>query len=156
MNYKIRISFLAICTLMVALSFAQKTNTKTNAPFKPPVVKSLLGIRSGMDTVYAAEAVQLIGLPLVVKDSKGNMYPIENYRLLYKRKGYIEDPETGKPEVNYTAVASRFDNTPLPKVWSENIQHSLQPGETLFFFEILVKDKAGRQFYAPELRIMIK
>ncbi len=156
MKYNFKILLVTIFMIMTSVVFAQKPNSKSNIHFKPPVVKTLLGIRSGADTIHVEEASQLVSLPLTVKDAKGNTYQIENYRFLYRKKGYIEDPETGRPEVNYTTVASRFDNSPLPKVWSENIQQSLKSGEEFFFFEILVKDKAGRQFYAPDVRIIIQ
>ena len=64
--------------------------------------------------------------------------------------------ETGKREVSYTLVAERFDSTPLPKVWIDNIKGRLQPDEQLYFFDIVVKDKQGRKFFAPELKITIK
>lgn len=135
---------------------AQETIVKNKIPFKPPVVKSEIGIRSGKDTVHKEEAVQLVKLPLTVKDARGTSFKIENYRLLYRKIGYVENPETGKPEMHYTTVASRFTETPLPKVWSDNIQYTLSPGEELFFFEILVADKNGNRFYAPDLKIFIK
>lgn len=155
MKYIFQISIGTVLIFLASYSYAQKTNSKTSSTFKPPEVKTLIGIRSGVDTVHVEEATQLIGLPLKVKDKSGNTYKIDNYRFLYRQKGYIENTETGRPEVNYTTVASRFDSSPLPKVWSTNIQQSIQSGETLFFFEILVSDKEGRQFYAPDVRLII-
>ena len=75
---------------------------------------------------------------------------------VYKEKGYIVDDETGKNEVTFTNVADRFDKTPLPKVWIDNIKGRLQKDEQLYFFDIVVKDKEGREFFAPELKITIK
>lgn len=156
MKYLFKITLSTIFIFATTLSFSQKTNSKTSPIFKPPVVKTLIGIRSGFDTVHVEEATQLIGLPLMVKDKNGNTYKIDNYRFLYREKGFIENTETGRPEVNYTMVASRFDNSPLPKVWIENIQQKIKPGEELYFFEILVSDKEGRMFYAPDVRLIIK
>lgn len=157
MKYPFNI-FLSIALLFFAsISAAQKpANSKTGSSFKPPEVKTLIGIRSGVDTVLVDEATQLIRLPLMVKDKNGTSYKIDNYRFLYREKGYIENPDNGRPEVNYTTLASRFDSSPLPKVWSDNIQQSLKSGEEFLFFEILARDKQGRQFYAPDLRIIVK
>ncbi|HET7117622.1 MAG TPA: hypothetical protein VFI29_14100, partial [Hanamia sp.] len=63
---------------------------------------------------------------------------------------------TGKRETTFTLAADRFYSTPLPKVWIDNIQGRLQPDEQLYFFDIVVKDKKGRRFFAPELKITIK
>lgn len=131
-------------------TFAQKKTL-----FKPPVVFTSIGIRTNGDSVKVEEGVQLAGLPLKVRDKAGNAYEIANYRFLYRQKGYVENPENGKIEVVYTNAASRFDHTPLPKVWKENIARQLQKGEEFSFFEILVKDKQGRLFYAPDLHLYI-
>lgn len=148
-----------VCFLFVvpAISFGQQKEVITKIPkFKPPVVKTFLGINQNGAQVTADEGNQLVGLPLKIVDDKNNLYPISTYRFLYKRKGYIIDDETGKKDVSFNIVADRFDKTPLPKVWIDNIKGRLQTDEQLYFFDIVVKDKEGREFYAPELKITIK
>lgn len=135
---------------------AQVTIVKNKTPFKPPVVQSFLGVHAGSDTVQLEEAAQIIKLPLVVKDGKGNTFKIENYRFLYRRKGFIENAETGRPEVHYTTVAARFDTVSLPKIWLQNIGLTLQSGDELFYFEILAADKEGKLFYAPDVKIIVR
>jgi hypothetical protein len=56
----------------------------------------------------------------------------------------------------FTIVADRFFATPLPKVWIENTKDQFKKDEQLYFFDIVVKDKEGRKFFAPELKITIK
>ena len=148
-----------VCFLFVApsISFAQQKVVITKIPkFKPPAVKTFLGINQNGAQVTPDEGNQLVGLPLKIVDDKNNVYPISTYRFLYKEKGYIVDDETGKNEVTFNNVADRFDKTPLPKVWVDNIRGRLQADEQLYFFDIVVKDKEGREFYAPELKITIK
>ena len=124
--------------------------------FKPPVVKTYLGVNQDGAQVTVDEGNQLVGLPLKVVDDKNNIYPIESYQFLYRQKSYILDDETGKKETTFTLAADRFDTTPLPKMWVDNIAGRLQPDEQLYFFDIVVKDKEGRRFFAPELKITIK
>lgn len=139
------------------ISFAQQKEVITKVPkFKPPVVKTFLGINQNGAQVTADEGNQLIGLPLKIVDDKNNTYPISSYRFLYKQKGVIINDETGKKQVSFTIAADRFDKTPLPKVWIDNIRGRLQSDEQLYFFDIVVKDKEGREFFAPELKITIK
>ena len=95
-------------------------------------------------------------MPLKVIDAKNNQYTIDSYQFLYRQKSFIRDDETGKKEEVFTISADRFNTTPLPKVWVDNIRRSLQQDEQLHFFDIVVKDKEGRQFFAPELKITIK
>lgn len=139
------------------ISFAQQKEVITKVPkFKPPVVKTFLGINQNGAQVTADEGNQLIGLPLKIVDDQNNTYPISSYRFLYKQKGVIINDETGKKQVSFTIAADRFDKTPLPKVWIDNIRGRLQSDEQLYFFDIVVKDKEGREFFAPELKITIK
>ena len=47
-------------------------------------------------TVTVDEAAQLIALPLKITDEKNNVYPIDSYQFLYRKKGGIQDEQTGK------------------------------------------------------------
>lgn len=140
-----------------ATSFAQDSTIITKVPkFKPPVVKTYLGVNQNGAQVTVDEGNQLVGLPLKIVDDKNNTYSIDSYQFLYKQKSSILDDETGKRETTFTLAADRFDTTPLPKMWVDNIAGRLQPDEQLYFFDIVVKDKQGRSFFAPELKITIK
>lgn len=136
------------------LLFSQQKGS--SAKFDPPVVKTYLGIGTDTVNVEKDKAVQLIGLPLTVKDSKGTPYKLRYYQFVYKRKDSFENLKTGKPEVVYNTVGQSFYETPLPKVWVDNIIRQLKPGEELFFFDVLAEDKTNRTFYAPNLKIIVK
>ena len=53
-------------------------------------------------------------------------------------------------------AADRFTVTPLPEIWQSNINEFLHTGEELFFFDVIVFDKQGKLFFAPELKIIIQ
>ena len=138
-------------------AFSQgKTVINKESKFKPPVVKTFLGINQNGANVTAAEGEQLVSLPLKVVDAKNNQYTIYSYQFLYKEKSYILDDETGKRETVFTIASDRFNTSPLPKVWIDNIKNKLQADEELYFFDIVVKDKEGRIFFAPQLKIIIQ
>lgn len=125
--------------------------------FKPPVVKSYLAKFFGSTAVCsAAEGKQIITLPLRITDSKDFNYKISSYQFAYKRTGVTEDEETGKVSPASDMVAQRFNETPLPEIWKSNIIETLHKGEELFFFDIIVYDKQGRLFFAPDLKITIQ
>ena len=139
------------------ISFAQQKEAITKVQkFKPPVVKTYLGINQNGAQVTADEGSQLVGLPLKIVDAKNNQYPVESYQFLHRQKSFIKNDETGKIETVFTIVSDRFNATPLPKTWSDNIKGRLQKDEQLYFFDIVVKDKEGRKFFAPEIKITIK
>lgn len=158
--YYKQFSLFLLCAFSGFFCFAQQSQKKPEitkiVKFKPPVVKSFLGINTNGATVTVDEANQLITLPLKITDAKNNIYSMDSYNFLYKRKGVIEDEETGRRQVAFTTVADVFKTTPLPKIWIDNIQNGFQKDEELYFFDIVVKDKAGRKFFAPDLKITIQ
>ncbi len=154
MKYFLCIFLFAVTAKM---SFGQQKEVITKVQkFKPPIVKTFLGVNQNGAQVTVDEGNQLVALPLKITDAQNHQYPISSYRFLYRKKSVILNDETGKKEETFSITAGRFDSTPLPKVWINNIQGLLQPGEQLYFFDIVVKDKEGRDFFAPELKITIK
>lgn len=151
---------LVICCATGLFSFSQQDTGKASitkiTKFKPPVVKTYLGVNTNDAKVTADEANQLITLPLKIADPQNNNYSIDSYHFLYKRKGAIEDEQTGRKQITFTTVSGLFETTPLPKIWIDNLQNGFQKDEEIYFFDIVVKDKAGRKFFAPDLKITIQ
>ena len=135
---------------------AQTPGVTRVARFKPPAVQTFLGINSNGASVTKEEAAQLITLPLKITDAKKNTYAVDSYQFIYKRKSVVQDEETGKKQSTFTTVSDRFRTTPLPKVWIDNLKGGFQKNEELYFFDIVVKDNAGKIFSAPELKITIQ
>ncbi|MBS1738767.1 MAG: hypothetical protein JSS98_19475 [Bacteroidetes bacterium] len=152
----IRIILVIFSSFAYLNTFAQK-ETITKVPhFKPPVVKVILGDLGADSMVSVQAAAANIPMALKVTDAKGTVYPIESYQFVYTKKGVIKDDQTGKLLPTSTIQGSRFSTSPLPKVWSFNIANSIHPGEELYFFDIVVKDKQGRKFSAPSLKFILK
>ena len=154
--------------LLLTFSFALsapaqtvKKPVKTNplvavTKFRPPVVKTFLGKKEKEATVTVEEANQLVTLPLKITDDKNNVYTISSYQFMYKKKSVIEDEETGRKQIAFSNTASLFKNTPLPKVWQDNISGGVQKDEEFYFFDIVVNDKLNRKFFAPNIKIIVK
>ena len=142
------------------VTVAQQPKKPARAPivkFKPPSVKSFLGKFTGVaGTCSASEGTQVATLPLKITDDKNNSYPVYSYQFAYKRIGITEDEETGKTSPQSDIAADRFTTTPLPPIWQKNITDGLHSGEELYFFDIIVFDKQGRRFFAPEIQITIR
>lgn len=136
---------------------AVKPATITNVTkFRPPAVRTFLGRNSQTADVTVEEANQLVNLPLKITDDKNNAYTVSSYQFMYKRKSVVRNEETGKKEVVFTTVADLFKITPLPQVWRNNIGGGMQKDEELYFFDIIVKDKLDRKFFAPDVRIRVQ
>lgn len=153
-----------LATILMALLSKEHVLAQTTAKpavkpivkFKPPVVKTSLGDVSGKNAVAELTvAKNLISLPLKITDNKAEAYTVASYQFSYTRLGITEDEETGKTSPQTDIVSRQFETTPLPELWQTNITESLHSGETLYFFDIIVLDKAGRRFFAPDLKIAI-
>ncbi len=124
---------------------------------KLPVVKTFLGKFTGIANDCPAEqAKQLITQSLRISDDKNVEYKLSSYQFSYKRIGVTENEETGKVSPQTDIAADRFTITPLPEIWQSNIKESLHKGEELFFFDVIVFDKQGKLFFAPEIKIIIQ
>ncbi|MEO6455788.1 MAG: hypothetical protein ABIN97_17030 [Ginsengibacter sp.] len=151
----------AVITVNVVIAQTSSSTIKPGTitkviKFKPPLVTTFLGRNSQTADVTTDEANQLINLPLKITDDKNIVYKISSYQFMYKKKSTIENEQTGKREIAFTTVADLFKSTPLPQVWRNNIGGSIQKGEELYFFDIIVMDKTERKFYAPDLKIRIQ
>lgn len=125
--------------------------------FKPPVVKTFLAKFTGSNaTCSAEEGKQVITLPLRIVDAGNTAYAISSYQLAYKRLAVKEDESTGATSPTTDLVAQRFTETPIAGIWKTSIIEQLQRGEELFFFDIIVMDKQGRRFFAPDLKLTIQ
>ena len=146
--------------LFVSFSFAQSVkhaSAQHVVHYKPPVLKSHLGKYSNNSTVSLEEAKTVLALPLTISDVQNNNYSIITYQFLFRRKGMIEDEQTGKRDSSTTAVSDHFQNTPLPALWITNINEGgFVSGEEFIFFDIVVKDPQGKKFFAPDLKIRIQ
>ena len=159
-----KIIYLLIVSCIISYSSTAQLSTNRIKPgtitkvakFKPPVVKTFLGRNSETDTVLIEEANQLINLPLRIIDDKNNAYTVTSYQFMYKKKSVIENEQTGRKEIVFTTVSDLFKTNPLPEIWRTNVGSSLQKDEELYYFDIIVKDKLNRKFFAPELKIKIK
>ena len=143
------------------IAFAQTTpakpSAKSSAKFNPSLVKSFLGNFTGKGAVAtAAEAKQVIVLPLRIVDNKNVTYKILSYQFAYTKWGAVEDEATGKISQKSTLSADRFTASPLPEIWQSNIIEFLHSGEELYFYDIIAFDKSGNLFFAPEIKITIQ
>ena len=152
------ILFLIAVFFSVQLSFAQKPTPKGEkkyaTPVKPPVLKTQIGILSDSVPAPVDQVKALLGAPLKVTDVNNQPLTVTYYQFLYKRKAVREDEKTGKVIPTTSTVSDYFTSTPLPEKWIKIIREELVAGEELYFFDIIVKDKQGKPFYAPNLKII--
>jgi hypothetical protein len=137
---------------------ASKPPIAAPKPKQPqPMVKSTWGKYGGSNNMLAAEeAKQLLSQPIVITDEKSVTYQLHSYQFGYRRRGVTENEQTGEVTPQSDMVIQLFKTTPLPELWQNNISETLHKDEELYFFDVIVYDKNGKLFFAPELKIIIK
>ena len=151
---------LAIGLFTMAFSASAQTTKPNQKPvtqkFKPPKLYTYWGIRIDSAEITVDEVLQLVRIPLRITDDKKGVYTISSYQFLYKKRGVTENEQTGETSPTTTISSDLFRSTPLPKIWADNISAMLKKGEELTFFDVIVKDAAGRLMFAPNLHIKVK
>jgi hypothetical protein len=162
-----KVVFLALALLsgfVTAAQAPQKNNggkpSVSNTPKQKsavPVAKTIWGKYTGSNNVVAAaEAKALLALPLKITDEKNVSYQLHSYQFGYRRRGVTENEETGAVTPQTDMVIQLFKTTPLPELWQNNIGETLHKDEELYFFDVIVYDKNGKLFFAPELKIVVQ
>ena len=138
--------------------FSFHLSAQSIKPGKPKAIKlkTFLGKNQNGATVTLDEAQQLINFPLRIVDMNNERCNLISYNFIYRRKAFLENEETGKKEIKFSTVGDRFNSTPLPQIWKDNLAESLKKDEELYFYDIIIKDKLGRRTFAPELKIRIQ
>lgn len=147
--------FLSILLLAAGLQLNAQTKPSP-VKYKAPKLYTQLGNYKDSVNITVAEAANIIGQSLKITDDKKVAFTVSSYQFLYRRKGVIQDEETGKTTPSSGILSSLFKTSPLPQLWIDQIRDQLKPGEELFFFAVIAKDAQGRVMYAPDLKIMVK
>ena len=148
---KIFIALTACILFMATGAFAQTGQPK----FKAPRVFATLQNYKDSVVISAEEAKSLLDKTLAFKDDKGVVYKIARYLFVYKKLVSVER-EDGSIGTNSTLVAQVFQSSPLPELWVNNIRLDLKSGEELLFTDIILTAPGGQNFYAKQLKIVIK
>ncbi len=144
-------TFIFFFSVLLTISFQSSGQQK----IKPPKLSAYIGTVKDSATRNLSDASALLGQPLKIVDDKQNIYTVSSYQFLYRKNIAIENEE-GKVSHSTSLQSQRFRESPLPAIWVKSIREELQPGELLYFFDIIVKDKSGRVMYAPDIKITVK
>lgn len=150
-----KISFTVMLVLVLNASFAQSksvTATQTAAQ----VFSATWGpVASGSS--LAIQVASIAAAPILVKDAKGNAYPVNSFRMNYKFKSTYRDDESGQlKSMNDLRVADFSNTAQLSQVWYESIKDNVKPGDTVLINKILFRNASGKLQLAPDIRIAVK
>lgn len=144
-----RLLLLPLLFLFIVVSAQTRPATrpaaKPTAPAKGPVpkVQASIGGKSGGD-IELSTARLLVDFPLLLKDDKGNVYPVKQFTFVYKRITSFEEEYTGQKKTGWEYLVKELrNNEQLDEFWRTEVKESLQKGEELHFQKILADSKKG-------------
>ncbi len=140
--------FLSILCISLGTHAQQKST-----PALPKVWTAIGGFKGGNITPELLS--RAVDSALVVRDDKGNTYPIVRYRVFYKFKSTYSDPETGQTRTVDDMRVNDFTEPVMSRNWRESIKDNAAKGDEMIIDEIIVQLKDGKKMMAPALHFKV-
>ena len=155
-KYFVYLFLFIISTSLANAQIKKETPVKKNVGIKKPALITLLGnIKDSLITTVD-QLKKIIENPLVILDENKNRYEIISYGIVYKKLGYNIDPKSGKEYKVFTYSLTRYTDNPIPEKWRKLIGEVIVGEEELIFTDIYVKDKQGKFYIAPPLKLILR
>ena len=147
-----RFIFLVAATLFALAVHAQE---KPKPTLKPPPLQSFWGKTKGGDLPLDL-LLPTIDSAIWVIDDKKVKYHISRFILVYKSKDKFEDEKTGEVKTRFNTSGTNVSNSPfLPANWQKNLYEIVKKEDEILITDIIVKDKFGYYYTAPDIKIKV-
>lgn len=136
-------------------TFAQKP--KPPVTLKPPVLESFWGTTKGgeLPLEFVLNIVDS-GFVWVIDDKKVK-YPLSRFMLVYRSKDRFEDEQSGEIKSRFNNNSTVIKNTGIvEEKWRRLMYENIKSGDELLITDIIVRDRRGEFFKAPDVKITIK
>lgn len=133
-------------------TFAQQKPAPT---LKPPPLQSFWGTTKGGDLPIEM-VLGIIDSAVWVMDDKKVRYTISRFIMVYRSKDKFEDEKTGEIKSRFNINSSTVKNAAylLPN-WQKSLYENIKKEDELIITDIIVRDKKGNFFVAPDVKIRI-
>jgi hypothetical protein len=148
-----------ICSvfLLFIVVFTQaKSQQKPTPKLTPPKLQSFWGITKGGELPLEM-VLTLIDSAVWVNDDKKVRYSVSRFILLFRSKDRFEDEESGEVKSRFNSSSVQIKNTSLlPENWRKNLYENLKKDDELLIADIIVRDKKGEYYKAPDIKIIVR
>ncbi len=131
-------------------AYAQQKSTQTAVP---KVWVALGGFKGGNITPELLS--RAVDSAVVVRDEKGNTYPIVRYRVFYKFKSNYSDSESGQTKTVSDMRVNDFSEPVMGKDWRESIKDNVAKGDEMIIDEIIIRLKDGKKMMASAISFKV-
>lgn len=145
-----------ILMLVLLTCVFSQTHAQEKPSLQPPALQSFWGYyKAGIHPVEMVRT--MIDTAIWVMDEQKQRYTIRSFRVNYFSNDQYEDETTGKLKTRRNLLSKEFRETNmLSDLWKQSIYESLKPKDEILIDLISVKDKQGRIFYAPDIKISVQ
>lgn len=149
----LQLYLIALACCFGILNAVAQNNTTTQ---KPPQLQSFWGYyKSGTHPLEVV--LRITDTAIWVIDELKQRYTIRSFRINYFSYDSYEDEATGKIKYRHNLLSSEFRETDqLNELWKQKLYEELKPKDEIHIDLLSVRDKQGRIFYAPDIKIVIQ
>jgi hypothetical protein len=151
------IKSLLFLTIFVIGSFLHSSaQQKPASTLKPPPLQSFWGTTKGGDLPLEF-VLGVLDSAVWVMDDKKIRYSISRFIIVYRSKDKYEDEKTGEIKTRFNPNSTSVKNSALlPEIWRKNLYEMIKKEDELIIADIIVRDKKGNYFAAPDVKIIIQ
>lgn len=147
-----RLLLLLITFTTIAVN-AQQKNTTPAPTAIPKVWVALGGFKGG--NITPTLLTNVMDSALVVRDDKGNTYPIVKYRVFYKFKSKYSDPESGQVKTVDDLRVNDFTEAVMSENWRSSIKDNVTKGDEMIIDDIIIRLKDGKKLKANAINFKV-
>jgi len=148
-----RLFLLLFLLAALGVNAQQKTTKPAATNAVPKIWVAIGGFKGGNITQDLLS--RAVDSAVVVRDDKGNTYPVIRYRVFYKFKSSYSDPETGQTKIVNDMRVNDFTEPVMSQNWRESIKDNISKGDEMIIDEIIVRLKDGKKMMAPAMSFKV-
>lgn len=122
---------------------------------KPPPLQTFWGKTKGGDLPLEMVLTTIDSAVWVIDDKKAR-YHVSRFIVVHRSKDKYEDEKTGEIKSKYNSTATNVRNSGyLSKLWQKNLYEIIKKEDEILITDIIVKDRFGYYYTAPDIKIKV-
>ncbi|XVJ65470.1 MAG: hypothetical protein HEQ40_04640 [Lacibacter sp.] len=141
--------------LMLTVGTFGATAQQKPPTLTPPELQTFWSNSKG-GTIPLELVLNMIDSTIWVIDGSKMKLSISRFMLVYRSRDRFEDEQTGEIKTRYNNTSVNIKNAGVPEEkWRKMLYENLKAGDEIWFTDIIVKDKRGNFFKAPDLKVVV-
>lgn len=143
-----------ISFFLLAVALQSKAQQKPAPVLVPPKLQSFWGVTKGGE-LSLDFVLNIIDSAVWVVDDKKIKYRLSRFIFVHRSKDKFED-DNGELKTAFNTNSVTVRNAGyLPENWQKNLYEVIKKEDEILITDIIVRDKKGNFFKAPDVKIVI-